>query len=58
VTKTGPGWPAPEVPIMNQLLERGVRCVGTDGPSMGSAHDGGPANPKLAAPTTAAGTAR
>ena len=42
VTKTGPGWPAPEVPIMTQLLERGVRCVGTDAPSMGSVHDGGP----------------
>jgi isatin hydrolase len=42
VAKTGPGWPAPEVPIMNELLDRGVRCVGTDGPSMGSAHDGGP----------------
>ena len=42
VTKTGPGWPAPEVPIMTRLLERGVRCVGTDAPSMGSAHDGGP----------------
>jgi kynurenine formamidase len=42
VTRTGPGWPAPEVPIMTRLLERGVRCVGTDAPSMGSAHDGGP----------------
>jgi kynurenine formamidase len=42
VTKTGPGWPAPEVPIMTQLLGRGVRCVGTDAPSMGSAHDGAP----------------
>jgi kynurenine formamidase len=42
VAKTGPGWPAPEVPIMTRLLDRGVRCVGTDAPSMGSAHDGGP----------------
>lgn len=42
VTGTGPGWPAPEVPIMTQLLERGVRCVGTDAPSMGSVHDGAP----------------
>lgn len=42
VAGTGPGWPAPEVPIMNELLARGVRCVGTDAPSMGSAHDGGP----------------
>lgn len=42
VTRTGPGWPAPEEPIMNELLDRGVRCVGTDAPSMGSAHDGVP----------------
>lgn len=42
VTRTEPGWPAPEVPIMDELLDRGVRCVGTDAPSMGSAHDGGP----------------
>jgi isatin hydrolase len=42
VTRSGPGWPAPEVPIMNELLDRGVRCVGTDAPSMGSAHDGAP----------------
>ncbi len=27
---------------MRALLERGVRCVGTDAPSMGSTHDGGP----------------
>ncbi len=42
VTGSGPGWPAPEVPVMDRLLERGVRCVGTDAPSMGSAHDGAP----------------
>ena len=42
VTRTGPGWPAPEVPIMEQLLDRGVRCIGTDAPSMGSSHDGAP----------------
>lgn len=42
VTRTGPGWPAPDVPLMEALLERGVRCVGTDAPSMGSSHDGGP----------------
>lgn len=42
VTRSGPGWPAPDVPIMNELLSRGVRCVGTDAPSMGSAHDGAP----------------
>jgi kynurenine formamidase len=27
---------------MTRLLDRGVRCVGTDAPSMGSANDGGP----------------
>ena len=42
VTRSSPGWPAPEVPIMEALLARGVRCVGTDAPSMGSAHDGAP----------------
>lgn len=42
VTRSGPGWPAPDVPLMNELLDRGVRCVGTDAPSMGSAHDGAP----------------
>jgi kynurenine formamidase len=42
VTKSSLGWPAPEVPIMDALLERGVRCVGTDAPSMGSTHDGAP----------------
>lgn len=42
VAKTHAGWPAPAIPAMQLLYERGVRCVGTDGPSMGSAHDGGP----------------
>lgn len=42
VSKDGPGWPAPEIPAMRLLLERGVRCAGTDSPSMGSSHDGGP----------------
>ncbi len=37
-----PGWPAPEPPAMRLLIDRGVRCVGTDAPSMGSTHDGGP----------------
>jgi kynurenine formamidase len=27
---------------MEALLDRGVRCIGTDGVSMGSAHDGAP----------------
>jgi isatin hydrolase len=42
MTRSGPGWPAPDVPVMNELLGRGVRCVGTDAPSMGSSHDGAP----------------
>lgn len=42
VTKNGPGWPAPDVPAMELLVDRGVRCVGIDTPSMGSCHDGGP----------------
>lgn len=42
VTKTAPGWPAPNVACAEALLERGVRCFGTDAPSMGAAHDGAP----------------
>lgn len=42
VAKSAPGWPAPEPPMMRALLDRGVRCVGIDAPSMGSTHDGGP----------------
>jgi kynurenine formamidase len=44
VTKTSPGWPAPSVQTIRLLLDRGVRCVGTDAPSMGAAHDGIPAH--------------
>jgi kynurenine formamidase len=40
VLKTTPGHPAPDAEAMALLVERGVRCVGTDGPSMGSVHDG------------------
>ena len=40
ITKTELGWPAPEVPAMKLLIDRGIRCVGTDSPSMGSTHDG------------------
>lgn len=42
VTRRLPGWPAPDVPLMDLLLDRGVRCVGIDAPSMGPAHDGAP----------------
>lgn len=44
VLKKSPGWPAPSVAAIRLLLDRGVRCVGTDGPSMGAAHDGIPAH--------------
>lgn len=42
VTGTEPGWPAPAPATVQLLLERGVRCVGTDTPSMGAAHDAAP----------------
>jgi kynurenine formamidase len=42
VRASRPGWPAPEIPVMSLLHERGVRLVGTDGASMGSVHDGAP----------------
>ncbi len=35
-------WPAPDVTAMRLLVERGIRCVGTDSASMGPAHDGAP----------------
>ena len=35
-----PGWPAPDADAMRLLVDRGVTCVGTDGASMGSSHDG------------------
>jgi kynurenine formamidase len=42
ITRSGPGWPAPDPDTMRLLLSRGVRCVGIDAPSMGAAHDGAP----------------
>jgi isatin hydrolase len=42
VHHSAPGWPAPSVPTMRLLLERGVHCVGIDAPTMGAAHDGVP----------------
>jgi kynurenine formamidase len=42
VTQRRAGWPAPSVATMELLMRRGVRCVGTDAPSMGPAHDGRP----------------
>lgn len=40
VTQRRAGWPAPDVATIELLLKRGVRCAGTDSPSMGAAHDG------------------
>jgi isatin hydrolase len=37
-----PGWPAPTADAMEWLHERGVRCVGTDGLSVGPAENGAP----------------
>lgn len=42
VTGEGEGWPAPDPKCIELLLERGVRCIGTDSCSMGSTHDGAP----------------
>ena len=42
VTERHPGWPAPTPSTVEVLLQRGVRCIGTDAPSMGPAHDGRP----------------
>ncbi|HZU19560.1 MAG TPA: cyclase family protein [Candidatus Dormibacteraeota bacterium] len=42
VRRTHPGWPAPGPDAVEHLLRRGVRCLGTDGPSLGAAHDGAP----------------
>ncbi|HYW76551.1 MAG TPA: cyclase family protein [Gammaproteobacteria bacterium] len=42
VTAKTAGWPAPGVDAMKVLYDRGVRCVGTDAPSMGMSHDGVP----------------
>ncbi|HET7616658.1 MAG TPA: cyclase family protein [Bacillales bacterium] len=44
VTQSGPGWPSPHEDTIEWLYERGVRCVGTDGVSIGAAHEGEPAH--------------
>jgi kynurenine formamidase len=44
VAKSGPGWPAPSGAAVELLAARGVRCLGTDGVSMGAAHDGASAH--------------
>ncbi|HEY1919758.1 MAG TPA: cyclase family protein [Streptosporangiaceae bacterium] len=40
VTGRAPGWPAPSVEVMDILIARGIRCAGTDAPSMGPAENG------------------
>jgi kynurenine formamidase len=42
LTGRRPGWPAPTPATVALLRERGVRCLGTDGLSVGPADDGGP----------------
>jgi kynurenine formamidase len=42
MTRTAPGWPAPDAEAAIYLHERGIATVGIDAPSMGSAHDGAP----------------
>jgi isatin hydrolase len=38
------GWPAPTAELVLELTERGVKLLGTDGVSIGMAHDGRPAH--------------
>lgn len=40
VSKAKPGWPAPEPAVMDYLNQKGVKHLGTDGPSMGPAEAG------------------
>lgn len=40
VTGARAGWAAPTVATIELLLDRGVRCIGTDGPTMGPAGGG------------------
>jgi isatin hydrolase len=42
VTKQASGWPAPSPQLVLAVAERGVRCLGTDAPSVGAAQDGQP----------------
>jgi isatin hydrolase len=39
-----PGWPAPTAEFVSLLVERGVRCLGVDTPSVGATEDGYPAH--------------
>lgn len=40
--KTGPGWPTLDADCIEYLYESGVRCIATDGGSIGAAEDGTP----------------
>lgn len=42
LTGSRPGWPAPQPDTIDLLRLRGIRCVGTDGLSIGPAEDGAP----------------
>ena len=42
VTGDAPGWPAPSPDMAVYLHEKGVKLIGIDAPSIGSAHDGIP----------------
>jgi isatin hydrolase len=44
VTGRVPAWPAPTAEAVQLLVERGVRCLGADTPSIGAADDGYPAH--------------
>lgn len=39
-----PAWPAPTAEAIELLIDRGVRCLGVDTPSVGAADDGYPAH--------------
>jgi kynurenine formamidase len=39
LTKSAPGWPAPDVLVMEYLAEKGIRTIGVDTGSMGSLQD-------------------
>ena len=39
-----PGWPAPTADAVSLLVDRGIRCLATDTPSVGAVEDGYPAH--------------
>jgi len=39
-TKEGPGWPVPDAEAVIYLHEQGVKCLGTDGVSIGAVQEG------------------